>query len=332
MSVNVDISLLRTNGGTQSRAAINHDVVADYADLVKAGTEFPPVIVFHDGNDYWLADGFHRYEAYVQAGMNEIPTDIRQGTQRDAVLFSVGANASHGLRRTNDDKRRAVMVLLNDPEWSGWSQAKIALACGVSREYVSRLSRDLSCDRSQDSIRTVTRNGTTYQQNTANIGAAQKAVPSTEPEVVKVAPDPVKTEPAPENNAPDAASEPAPAPDEAPDDDDGSAKLRRDFLKLTPEAQEDEFVGLHLDLDEARQEIERLKAENERLKAQWMASVEGSNMGRVLGLAERRATTAEGRASEHLATAKRLEYRVKVLEKEKTELQRQLENQIIPMS
>jgi len=34
----------------------------------------------------------------------------------DAVFNSVGANAEHGLRRTNADKRRAVLTLLNDDE------------------------------------------------------------------------------------------------------------------------------------------------------------------------------------------------------------------------
>lgn len=39
---------------------------------------------------------------------------------REAILFIVGANASHGLRRTNADKRRTVERLLADEEWRGW--------------------------------------------------------------------------------------------------------------------------------------------------------------------------------------------------------------------
>lgn len=45
---------------------------------------------------------------------------------RDAILYSCGANDRHGLRRTNEDKRRAVKKSLEDPEWSGWSSNKIA--------------------------------------------------------------------------------------------------------------------------------------------------------------------------------------------------------------
>ncbi|EWY35857.1 hypothetical protein N825_32650 [Skermanella stibiiresistens SB22] len=41
------------------------------------------------------------------------------GSRRDAVPHAVGANARHGLPRSNADKRDAVMILLKDPEWLG---------------------------------------------------------------------------------------------------------------------------------------------------------------------------------------------------------------------
>ena len=68
-------------------------------------------------SSYWLADGFHRYHAHKQAGLDDIRVDLRQGNLREAILYSVGANAHHGLRRSNEDKRRAVLRLLEDPEW-----------------------------------------------------------------------------------------------------------------------------------------------------------------------------------------------------------------------
>jgi hypothetical protein len=67
-------------------------------------------------------------------------TGILRPWKCDAVLFSVGANATHGLRRSNEDKRRAVKTLLAVAEWAAWPQVKIAEACGVSREFVSRVS------------------------------------------------------------------------------------------------------------------------------------------------------------------------------------------------
>lgn len=138
----IPIASVRIDGGTQSRAALNDEAVADYAAIIRDGTDFPPVIVFHDGKHYWLADGFHRWHAYRQTGAVEIAAEVRKGTKRDAVLFSVGANTDHGLRRTNADKRCAVMVLLGDEEWSKWSDREIAKRCGVSDRFVNGLRGD----------------------------------------------------------------------------------------------------------------------------------------------------------------------------------------------
>jgi len=162
---------IRTDGGTQPRAELSQATVDEYAEAMAQGASFPPVTVFHDGAEYWLADGFHRLHAARKAGLTEIAADVRQGTRRDAVLFSVGANAGHGLRRSNDDKRRAVMTLLMDDEWSRWPQTKIAKACCVGRQYVCSLAATLdpSCPRGQDTVREVTRGGTTYRMDTAGI-------------------------------------------------------------------------------------------------------------------------------------------------------------------
>jgi hypothetical protein len=41
------------------------------------------------------------------------------------------------LRRSNADRRRAVMALLKDEEWSGWSDREIARRCRVGHVLVS---------------------------------------------------------------------------------------------------------------------------------------------------------------------------------------------------
>ena len=172
MTSSICIDKIKLDGGTQSRAALNDAVVEDYAQIIRDGADFPPVVVFHDGKRYWLADGFHRVAAYRAAGAVEIAADIRQGDKRDAILFSVGANAAHGLRRTNDDKRRAVMVLLNDKEWSRWSDRQIAKQCGVSHNFVSTLRPSLSSDDSEPRTFT-TKHGSVSKMDTAAIGRHQ---------------------------------------------------------------------------------------------------------------------------------------------------------------
>lgn len=58
--------------------------------------------------------GWHRVAGAEQAGLTEIEADVQPGTKRDALLYSAGANATHGLRRSNADKRRSVRLLLGD--------------------------------------------------------------------------------------------------------------------------------------------------------------------------------------------------------------------------
>ena len=152
--VRVPLAFLRLDGGTQVRARLDEPTVAEYAEQMAAGAVFPPLVIYHDGKEYWLADGFHRFAAAELAGLTEIDCELRRGSQRDAVLCAVGANSAHGLRRTNEDKRRAVGLLLADAEWSQKSDRWIADACGVSNRFVSGVRNQLctvhSCENRQD--------------------------------------------------------------------------------------------------------------------------------------------------------------------------------------
>jgi hypothetical protein len=120
---------------------LTQEVYLDYRDKWLAGVEFDPVDVFHDGAAYWLADGFHRFYGAREAKRASLPCRIHQGTQRDAILFACGANAEHGLRRSNEDKRNAVLSLVNDAEWGQRSTAWIAEQCLVSRPFVESCRR-----------------------------------------------------------------------------------------------------------------------------------------------------------------------------------------------
>jgi uncharacterized ParB-like nuclease family protein len=146
----LNLNAIRIDGGTQPRERINMEVVGDYAEAVKVGIEFPPVIVFHDGAEHWLADGFHRYHAHQQAGKASIVADVRSGTVLDAKLLAVGANGAHGLRRTNEDKRRAVQMVLDEPAWNDWSDRKIAEACGVGHPFVAAMRRPVVAEKQQE--------------------------------------------------------------------------------------------------------------------------------------------------------------------------------------
>lgn len=160
--------------GTQSRVQINENTVSEYAEAIKNGAQFPPVTVFFDGTNFWLADGFHRLLAHKRAGKTEILETREVGGLRDAILYSVSANANHGLRRTNADKRKAVEMLLNDAEWAQWSDNSIAKQCAVSHTFVAGVRASylatLQDSEPVSAVKTVKRGDTVYQQNTTAIG------------------------------------------------------------------------------------------------------------------------------------------------------------------
>lgn len=135
----LNIGALVLDQKLQSRTEINEQTIEDYADAIKMGDEFPPVLAYFDGVHYYLTDGYHRYHAHKKAEKVSILCAVVNGTFRDAVLHATGVNAKHGMRRTHADKRKAVMTLLDDFEWSDWSNAEIARQCGVSPTFVANL-------------------------------------------------------------------------------------------------------------------------------------------------------------------------------------------------
>lgn len=167
--MNVLISKIRLDGGTQNRVHLNEEAVSEYADAITEGAQFPPVTVFFDGSDYWLADGFHRYHANGRIGALSIEADVRNGTVQDAQLFSFGVNAQHGLRRTNADKRQAVERALNHPVSRSWSDNQIAKHCGVSVPFVGSVRRPEVAAKQSENRKSSAKNNN-HTDNKAVIG------------------------------------------------------------------------------------------------------------------------------------------------------------------
>lgn len=173
------LNKIRIDGDTQARIEINYEVVTAYAEKMRDGVEFPPITVYFDGATYWLADGFHRYHATKSNATKEIEATIIEGTQRDAQLYSFGANDDHGLQRTVHEKRRVVLRMLDDFEWSGLSDREIARICKVSHPFVAKLRAGLQEDEKPET---------------------ELKVVETKPKAEKVQPAKVEEEEEPEND------------------------------------------------------------------------------------------------------------------------------------
>jgi hypothetical protein len=168
--VDVELGLLREDGGTQPRAQLDEETVDKYAEaMAEGGATFPPVVAFYDGESYWLAGGYHRKAAARRIGMSVLRTEVKQGTRRDALRYSLGTNAEHGLPRSNADKLRAVRTALDDEEWSKLGNHDIARLCAVTAQYVGIIRQQLTGSRSPSHI-TVTRAGKSFQMHTTKIG------------------------------------------------------------------------------------------------------------------------------------------------------------------
>lgn len=135
------LEISKIHQGKQVRAGMNEQTISEYSEHLSNGGEFPPIVVFFDSRDYWLADGWHRFLAHKRIGCLEIAEDVRIGTERDALRYALSANSGHGLPRTNQDKRNAVALALADAEWSTFSSREIAALCAVSPNLVAEMKR-----------------------------------------------------------------------------------------------------------------------------------------------------------------------------------------------
>jgi hypothetical protein len=153
------LNQLTIDGGTQSRVKIIQEAIDEYAEALKGGARFPPVLVYYDGIKYYLTDGFHRFFAHQKAGIRDIEVQIVNGTLRDAILRSFSVNSENGRHRSNEDKRNAVQAMLDDFEWQFWNNTEIAKACRVSETLVTSMRSGIKPD-----VVKVKRNGKVFER------------------------------------------------------------------------------------------------------------------------------------------------------------------------
>ena len=128
------LSNIEMDATIQCRANIDLGTVNEYAERMEEGDTFPPVVLFGDESRCWIGDGWHRVMAAESVGFDEILADVRPGNRAEALKHALGANAVHGRRRTNADKRRCVEVALG--EWPHLSSRMISEMCGVDHKTV----------------------------------------------------------------------------------------------------------------------------------------------------------------------------------------------------
>ena len=150
--IELKLSAITLDNKLQARLKVDRATVEGYFNNIKEGVVLDPITVFQEaeGMPYFLADGFHRYEAHKILDRKKVNkyseikilTKVHKGGYRDALLYSLSANAKRGLPLNNADKRKCVMVLLTDPTWKEeFGNREIARHIGVS-EFLVRTMRE----------------------------------------------------------------------------------------------------------------------------------------------------------------------------------------------
>lgn len=195
------ISAIRIDGGTQAREALDQSVVIRYAEKMQEGDVFPPLVVFNDGSNYWLADGFHRYFAIKSNGGLEAECEVKEGTVSDAELYSYSANGNkRGLGWNTADIRKILNRMLQHDEWKHWSDTKIAKHVDVSSMTVGRARRALEDAGKVELKKTrkfVNKHGQESEMKTDKIGSKTDSLKESKPKQV-IRPKDEPEEPAPD--------------------------------------------------------------------------------------------------------------------------------------
>jgi hypothetical protein len=171
----VPINSLVLDAGTQLREELNDRQVQNLVEALERGDTLPPIGVVIDGDKIYPWDGFHRHAAHCRMGAQMVAVDATIGTLRDAMRLAASANGAEQAARSDETKRRQVQVILDDPEWQGWSDNAIAQHCRVSRTLVRSMRQSiLSSEQDAPLVKTFERGGKVITMQTGAIGGGFK--------------------------------------------------------------------------------------------------------------------------------------------------------------
>jgi hypothetical protein len=122
------------------RTTIDMDHVKKLADIrnLNDGEYLHPIVVFvlEDGR-FLLADGFHRHRENANRRNDRrseaIPAYVVtvKDVEHQATMFATMCNQELSLRRSDEDKRKAVEMICTLPACAKWSEVEIGAHCGV---------------------------------------------------------------------------------------------------------------------------------------------------------------------------------------------------------
>jgi len=106
---------------------LNASNVRNLRTVIGNGGELPPIVLARiqgsgraEGKACFVVSGFHRVEAYRQAGAECIPVIIKDMTRKEALAYAAAENTKHGQPLSRQDKRTNLKAFLSS---GGWKEA-----------------------------------------------------------------------------------------------------------------------------------------------------------------------------------------------------------------
>ncbi|MDE0316640.1 MAG: hypothetical protein OXM61_17275 [Candidatus Poribacteria bacterium] len=135
---------------------LNEDIVEEYRQAIRdygeddwqeEWLEFPKITA-----DKHLWSGFHTIEA-VKREFGEqyrVEFEVEGKTRDDALLLATKENGKRGRRRTNEEKRIAVLRWLTHKKGKIWANSHIATQCNVSAQLVGEIVKNLTINNDSE--------------------------------------------------------------------------------------------------------------------------------------------------------------------------------------
>lgn len=238
MSKAVAIDDLVIDQRLQARVGLDADAVEEYAAAYSNKHKLPPIETFDVEGTLYVVDGFHRVPAAVEAGETFIRVEVAgEGSLDDAIWHAMAVNQGHGVRRTNEDKRRAVRLAVQSAIGREQSSRVIAEHLGVSDMLVGKVRKDWEAGQVQTNGTSppVTRTGKDGKSYPTKPRKAPPPTEISEPQEQPDAPEPGASTPLDDDSPPPAPKTAVPMPMHGPllaELADEVGVLRRKALKV----------------------------------------------------------------------------------------------------